>query len=310
MAKVDFIRKSIFTIIFGPLLTIAPAQAWSEETHMTTGAIAFDTMAKIKPSILDAIEDIITAHPHYDQLLANAAKLEGRARLRMMMQWMARWPDDIRGTHYSRPEWHTELRVIYGRSWLWPFRNQAALEGLDINYRLLSDPKSSKKQKAIALCWLFHVIGDIQQPLHAGHQLTSNFPSTDRAGLLAYIRKASDGERMNLHQYWDRMLDETGPVMATSDKWAPALQKQWAYGPQTMTSYAGNMQQQFSLWLDESAILARKIAYSGSYLKATSDPKDAPKITLREQKIAFELSKRRVVTGGYRIADTVISALQ
>ena len=310
MDKVSIIRKAISAIIFAPLISITPAQAWSEETHMTTGAIAFDTLVKIKPDTLNIIEDIITAHPHYDELLANTAKLEGKARLRMMMQWMARWPDDIRGTQYSRPEWHTELRVVYGRTWLWPFRNQSALEGLDINYRLLADRKSSKEQKAIALCWLLHVIGDIQQPLHAGHQMTSIFPSTDEAGLLAYIRKASDGRRINLHQYWDKILDESGPVTATSDKWASLLQKQWVYGPKTMTTYKGSAQQQFSNWLDESAILARKVAYSGSYLKASSDRDDAPKITLREQKVAVELSKRRVATGGYRIADTLMTAFK
>ncbi len=310
MAKLAFKQKIMSALLLYPLISIAPAHAWSEETHMTTGAIAFDTLASIEPASLDIIADIITAHPHYDKLRANTANLTGKARLRMMLQWMARWPDDIRGTQYSRPEWHTELRVVYGRTWLWPFRNQSALEGLDINYRLLADPKSSKEQKAIALCWLLHVIGDIQQPLHAGHQMTAEFPATDEAGLLAYIRKASDGKRLNLHQYWDKILDESGPVTATSDKWAPLLQSEWAYGPKTMTNYQGNMQQQFGYWLDESAALARKIAYSGSYLKATPDPKDAPKITLREQKIAVELSKRRVVTGGYRIADTITAALK
>lgn len=309
MAKINFLKKAVITVLGAHGIAAAPALAWSEETHMTTGAIAFDTLVK-NPKALDSIADIITGHPHYDKLLANSAQLKGKARLRRMMQWMARWPDDIRGTKYSRPEWHTELRVVHGRSWFWPFRNENALDGLDINYRIFADKRESNERRAIALSWLLHIIGDIQQPLHAGHQMTSDFPATDRAGQLAFIRKASDDSVTNLHQYWDKILDESGPVTATSDKWAPLLQNQWAYGPKTMTTYEGSAQEQFSAWLDESAIIAAKLAYSGSYLKATPDAANAPRITAREQKIAVELSKRRVVTGGYRIADTIIMALQ
>lgn len=288
--------------------TAPKAYAWSEETHMTTGAIAFDTLERLSPQTLEIIEQIIVGHPHYDKLLANSAKFEGKARLRMMMQWMARWPDDIRGTDYSRPEWHTELRVVHGRTWLWPFRNQSALEGLDINYRILADKSANNKERAIAISWLLHIIGDIQQPLHAGHQMTAEFPATDEAGLLAFVRKPN-GQITNLHQYWDKILDESGPVTATADKWAPMLQAQWPYGTKTMATYKGAIKTQFSNWLDESTLLAKKLAYSGTYLGATADKNKAPKVTKKEYETAFALSKRRVATGGYRIADTLMAAL-
>ncbi len=290
------------------LSAIPKAHAWSEETHMTTGAIAFDTLQRLNPQILADLEQIIMEHPHYNLMLRKTENLHGRAKLRVMMQWMARWPDDIRGTKYSHPEWHTELRVVYGRTWLWPFRNQSALDGLDINYRILSDKSASKKERAIAASWLLHIIGDIQQPLHAGHQMTAEFPATDEAGLLAYIYKP-DGKIINLHQYWDRMLDKSGSVQTTSDYWSPRLQKQWPYGSKTMITYKGDINIQFSNWLDETMLIAKKFAYSGTYLRASADKDKAPIITAKEHRVAFALSKRRVVTGGYRIADTFIAAL-
>lgn len=297
-----------------PLLlacSIAPtASAWSEETHMTTGAIAFDTLKNISPETLQQLEEIVKHHPHYDLMVQKVSGARGTDRLRIMMQWMARWPDDIRGTEYSHPEWHTELRVVRGRTWFWPFRNQSALEGLDINYQIFSDEKASQKDRAIAASWLLHIIGDIQQPLHAGHQMTSEFPATDRAGQLAFIRKASDNSITDLHQYWDKILDVKGPVESTPNYWAAPLQKQWPYGSKTMRTYKGDVNAQFSNWLDESKHLAKKIAYSGSYLKASADKGNAPTVTKREYRTAIELSKRRVATGGYRIADIFISALR
>lgn len=286
------------------------AYAWSEETHMTTGAIAYDTILGQQPNLLSDIDAIVADHPNFKQLSAHAGNLRGNDRLRVMMQWMARWPDDIRGTIYSHPEWHVELRVVHGRTWLWPFRNESALEGLSVNYNIFADKESTNEQRAIALSWLLHIIGDIQQPLHAGHQMTSDFPATDRAGQLAYIRKSSDNSVTDLHQYWDKILDVDGPVDATSKKWAPALQAEWRYGPQTMMTYSGTADEQFSKWLDESAHLAKIVAYTGSYLKASPDRAYAPKITAKEQRIAAALSKRRVATGGYRIADTIIMALK
>ncbi len=44
------------------------AKVWSEETHMTTGAIAFDTLSSSNPKILDEVDAIILSHPHYDRL--------------------------------------------------------------------------------------------------------------------------------------------------------------------------------------------------------------------------------------------------
>lgn len=296
-------------IFLSSLSSIPNAYAWSEESHMTIGAIAYDNLAAQDPALLTVINRIIADHPNYKELSAHADRRKEENRLRTMMQWMARWPDDIRGTSFSHPEWHTELRVVYGRTWFWPFRNENALEGLDSNYRIFADDKASDRDRAIALSWLLHIIGDIQQPLHAGHQMTSEFPATDRAGQLAHIRKASDDSITNLHQYWDKILDEKGNVYSTSDKWASALQNKWSYGVKTMVTYRGSAQNQFSKWLDESAHLAKIIAYKGTYLRASVDAAKAPRITEREQRIAVELSKRRIVIGGYRSADIIKLAL-
>ncbi len=288
----------------------SPILAWSEETHMTTGAIAFDDIAASNPELLAQIDRIIRAHPHYKQLSAHAGAAQGSARTRVIFEYLARWPDDMNGTMYEHRDWHYELRVVHGRNWLWPFRNGNAREAFDINYSIFADEKAKDADRAIALGWLLHIIGDIQQPLHAGHQMTSKFEMTDEAGSKAFVVKKADALPINLHQYWDKILDVAGAADATSNFWSVRLPYLWPRAKITELHYPGTAQQQFSSWLDESMFLAKKYAYTGTYLWANGSGSDAPMVKPREIRFAQELSKRRVATGGYRIADVINTALR
>lgn len=288
----------------------AAAMAWSEESHMTTGAMAYDDLANSDPAALSQLEKIIRAHPHYSQLAAHAGDLKGPARTRIVFEWLARWPDDMNDTEFEHRSWHYELRVVHGWAWLWPFRNGDASGAFDINFRTLSDRDAPDRERAIALAWLIHIVGDIQQPLHAGHQMNANFYLTDEAGSLAYIRKDAGGEAIDLHQYWDKSIDIPGPVNATANIWSGALPNLWPRSKISELTYPGTAQAQFGLWLDESMYLAKNVAYKGSALQATPAASDAPVATSSEISFVQELSKRRVATAGYRISDTIKMALR
>jgi S1/P1 Nuclease len=41
---------------------------------------------------------------------------------------------------------------------------------------------SNPERKAIALAWLFHLVGDIHQPLHTAQLFTVEYPNGDRGG--------------------------------------------------------------------------------------------------------------------------------
>ena len=304
-------------IIAASLLSATPAMAWSEKSHMTTGAMAFDDLAASDPAILATLEPIIAAHPHFAKIAAHAGNLKGAARVRVIFQWLARWPDDARATEFDRPTWHYELRVVYGRTWLWPFRNGEARKAFDLNFRTLSNARAAPRDRAIALSWLMHIVGDIQQPLHAGHQMTADFPKTDEAGQLAFIRTQFCNKQygiyektVGLHEYWDSILDEPGPVDATANYWSVMLPALYPRAKIRLQTYSGTPQKQFSLWLDESLQLAKRVGYTGTALKATPDKANAPIPTAFEGGIVREISSRRVASGGYRIADTIRTALK
>jgi hypothetical protein len=39
------------------------------------------------------------------------------------------------------------------------------------------------EQRTIALAWLFHLVGDIHQPLHTAQLFTADYPQGDKAGM-------------------------------------------------------------------------------------------------------------------------------
>jgi hypothetical protein len=63
------------------------------------------------------------------------------------------------------------------------------------------------REKAVYLCWLFHLVGDIHQPLHTTALFSEVFPHGDKGGNLVYIRL--DGRPTKLHFLWDGLLSRS-----------------------------------------------------------------------------------------------------
>jgi len=94
----------------------------------------------------------------------------------------------------------------------------------------LADRRAPLPQRVVALAWVAHLLGDMHQPLHAGHL-------EDRGGNLTCVawmgepseRMVSDGRvtcsGANLHAVWDTKLLEAATGF-TQDDDAPALARQ------------------------------------------------------------------------------------
>lgn len=117
------------------------------------------------------------------------------------------WPDEIKSepTTYSHTyNWHytTWQTDDHDHS----EHEESATTGLllkSINDQtaVLRDPKASDEQKAFALRFLVHLIGDIHQPLHVGN-------GTDQGG--NWCKVTFHNKAYNLHALWDEgMIDFT-----------------------------------------------------------------------------------------------------
>src|SRR5262249_37834984 len=64
----------------------------------------------------------------------------------------------------------------------------------------------SNPDKAIALCWLFHLVGDVHQPLHTTALFSREFPDGDRGGNLFKVVAGEGGRIVDLHYFWDGLV--------------------------------------------------------------------------------------------------------
>jgi S1/P1 Nuclease len=124
---------------------------------------------------------LLEKHPWYanqwQARLQNVSVVERERDLVLFMQ-AARWPDDIRiqDKGQNRPSWHY-INL--------PFKpegqpaNVQAREPEPVNILTAMAENESRarnendpERKAIALAWLFHLVGDIHLPLHAAQLFT------------------------------------------------------------------------------------------------------------------------------------------
>lgn len=110
------------------------------------------------------------------------------------------WPDEIRSNRkydYTAP-WHY-TSVPTGKTYFDQKRNKDGdvIEALFRFEETLRDPKKSKEEKAEALKFMVHMMGDLHQPLHVGL-------AEDRGG--NNVRLKWFKTETNLHALWDESI--------------------------------------------------------------------------------------------------------
>jgi hypothetical protein len=80
------------------------------------------------------------------------------------------------------------------------------ISALEENARIAGDSAARNDARAIALCWVLHLAGDLHQPLHCTSLVSSRFPPPggDQGGNRLAVRLQKHPEP--LHAYWDRLL--------------------------------------------------------------------------------------------------------
>jgi hypothetical protein len=78
-----------------------------------------------------------------------------------------------------------------------------AIEALVLNSGMLANPESKPEERALALSWMMHIIGDIHQPLHVNDLFSKEFPTGNEAGTMAYLADPLRDSAMPLHILWD-----------------------------------------------------------------------------------------------------------
>jgi S1/P1 Nuclease len=163
------------------------------------------------------------------------------------------------------------------------------------------------ERKAIALAWLFHLVGDIHQPIHTTQLFTVEYPKGDRGGNEICVRVRQERQPMDLHRFWDGVITSSQNLTRLRNE-ATALQNRQEFQRRQLTELANT---DFKSWAKESFEIATMIAYRNGGLigSARGGNKDcttvaaAPVLPVGYVVSARRIADRRMILAGYRLAD-------
>jgi hypothetical protein len=174
--------------------------------------------------------------------------------------------------------------------------------------------ESDPERRAIALAWLFHLVGDIHQPLHTAQVFTVEYPNGDKGGNEICFRVTQAGQPMDLHRFWDGVITSSSNLTRLRNE-ATALRNRQEFQRSQLTELAST---DFSSWAKESFEIATKIAYRngqrigiprGGNMDCTMVGA-APPLPAGYAVSASRIADRRMIVAGYRLADLVMRVSQ
>jgi S1/P1 Nuclease len=286
--------------------------AWNAPAHMVTGAIAYRLLENESPRAVSVIKRLLEKHPWYaDRWRDDVEKLPESQRGEMLFMLVARWADDIR----MQAKLQREVKWHYIN---FPFKPAGEpedikplspdpdniLSALAENRRIVKSQVSADK-RAIAVAWIFHLVGDVHQPLHTVQLFSREYPHGDRGGNEVCIRLAQERAPLDLHRLWDGVITSTKNIDYLRKIATELLSKFSRVGLRELD------QKQPEAWAKESYEIAVNNAYENGNVRGTPkgqawdcrDVSDANFISRGYPGIAKLIADRRIYLAGYRIAE-------
>jgi len=280
-----------------------PAFAWNALGHKVIAEIAWQRLDK---STRQEIVDTLYRHPRFaedfvKQMPADVASADKATQDHWVFQQAATWPDLIRGNkEYDQPIWHyVDFPYFVGKRPV-PF-NLSMKYPTSIppnEYNVAQATKHSLAAiksdagpdvKAVAYCWLFHLVGDMHQPLHSTALVCDRFPNGDKGGNEIPLVRGR-----NLHSLWDNLLGQRYYMrdVAREVVELKADKKLWKVE-----------QGDIDGWIAESHELAESYVYEPIVLSEVAQPGRLAPIDLPNSylKGAGAIARQRVVAAGVRL---------
>lgn len=310
----------LLTTISLPSLSLA----WDATGHRLSIYVAYQSLTATQRNYW---RDVLQHHPRFaadfEDAMPEAVRVASRdEQTRWLLGQAAVWPDLARGLpdairpEYNQPNWHwidgawvRDEAQTQGNRYVdtapspdiegAPAHNsQHASHASNVvtaleRARWQLEHESDAAQRAIALCWLLHLIGDIHQPLHTGGLVSAQlFPEGDRGGNAISI---GDG---NLHAVWDQAL--RGPALNDSRLTLNAIAADLP--PQDFTP---------TRWLHESRTILLQQVYPASVIshvqrsESTGNRLSSITLSRRYDSDMKQTATIRLAEAGVRISSTL-----
>lgn len=304
--------KTFALLLLVAVFNSSAAMAWSRPGHMVTAAIAYEELRTQDPKVLEHIIALAERHPDRGAFEVAVGRAQGEERGRRIFLELARWADDTRGSIYDHPTWHYSSRPLINTASPPPSSPEdvppgSAIEALALNFSVASDGRAPQSERAIAVCWLMHLVGDVHQPMHSISQFSERHPTGDRGGNFRYIRDPQTNEAVTLHWFWDDVAsreDAPDEVTQHAEEFVRRLPRAQF---KELKPFKGASD--FATWVDESYQLAVTVAY-GPDLQASDTGDQAPKPSQRYLDLSREVAQKRLTLASYRMTDVLRRAFR
>lgn len=349
--------KILRSLVIGLGLVLASSSsvwAWNDLGHMTVAQIAF---RQLSADERQAVVQILRQHPHIDTYFKKPEGLDIPEDEWLFLR-AATWCDYVRPPKGFDPD-QIPMHPIYKfHRGTWHYINYPYQAGQTVGAQLpapltpsegedtdavrqlnltrdilkgtvTDDPGlpagvTAIQNKAVRLCWLFHLVGDLHQPLHATALVNSQlFPGPnhgDAGGNFIVVRTSATSSPVILHSYWDGVLGyasgwrdgdnvqkmtndvqrcRTLAELLTHAALAPAMLPELQQHPKVVD------------WAEESYRQAVAVTYDGGHLQfavkkdvdnGTVPEADVPLLPPLLQEKARATANKRVALAGYRLA--------
>ena len=328
------------------LAVAAPGHAWNEFGHELVARIAWQ---ELEPEVRSRVLALLREAPADSRMHCldlNQEQRQGCDRFayrldsaqssedgdRIMFERTGYWADLARQLEkYDRPTWHYI-------GWTWrqgedgtahdtdlPVPAPNAVSQLGELALSVADTTGRAEERAIHLAWIFHLVGDVHQPLHAASRVTQR--RNEREGDRGGNGFALDEWNRNLHAFWDGALDSpfwaehrqrlTAELSESGEPPAPerllaalaevrerdferlkdriAAQIRSRH-PLDDNLRAGMKSGDFEAWAKESNQIVRTVLYPSALKRDEAPPAAYAGRT-------FDIALERVAQAGYRLAD-------
>jgi len=314
--------RSVFLSLVALWFVASPAHAWHETGHKMTASIAYAQLSEYQQRY---VSGILRAHPRFAEDFAAAMpedikKGSDNEKALWAFERASYWSDlvpninDEVRTQYHRGTWHYINMPVYltdedekefagnlGHNMSTTFspplrQNLNVIQALKGNLTVWRDDNASDADKAVALCWILHLTGDLHQPLHNVALFSrAFFPEGDRGGNSIAIERTD--RVSNLHSVWD------GATRTDDD---------FTLDSKTRTMIANDYINfmEIDKWLSEHQNLAEEYVYTDELRSKLLDhvaTQQNPQISLSPEYLstAKQVAVPQVAIAGHRIATLI-----
>jgi hypothetical protein len=157
-------------------------------------------------------------------------------------------------------------------------------------------------EKAMALSWVFHLVGDVHQPLHTAALVRPPMFTVgdggDHGGTRFFIRPRANAQTVHLHRFWDGLVIGSETFRSVNNKAKELL------GRFPRSSLSELSETRFLRWGDtESLAIAKRDAYLNGTLQGSTDKDNGVVLPSGYADDVKPIAERRAALAGYRIAD-------